>query len=153
MAAESKRRVIRVVNILWTNKTKRKGNSKINEQIKRNLYTWIKSHPKVVQSPISNYCLEVILDDQTEPQLVPKLLLQVSVRELHNSLVSDPNDGGLKDARDEDVKIIISDSTLHSLLPSQLKKCLHVTRLCVVVNVASLLKVYIHHCYHGVKGI
>ena len=42
-------------------------------------------------------------------KLVPRLLLQVSVRELHNSLVSDPNDGGLKDSRDEDSKIIISD--------------------------------------------
>ena len=41
----------------------------------------------------------------------------MSVRELHNSLVSDPNDGGLKDARDEDGKIIISDLTLHLLLP------------------------------------
>ena len=101
---------------------KKKGHSKINEQIKRNLYTWITRHPQVVQSPISNDCLKVVLYDQPEPQLVPKLLLQVSVRELHNSLVSDPNDGGLKDARDEDGKIIISDSTLRSLLPPQLKK-------------------------------
>ena len=30
---------------------------------------------------------QVMFDDQTEPQLVTKLLLQVSVRELHNSLV------------------------------------------------------------------
>ena len=51
-------------------------------------------------------------DDKTEPQLVPKFLLQVSVRELHNILVSDPYDGGLKDARDEENNIIISDSTL-----------------------------------------
>ena len=50
-----------------------------------------------------------MLDDQTEPQLVPNFLLQVSLRELHNSLVSDPNYGGLKDARDEYGKIIISD--------------------------------------------
>ena len=63
-----------------------------------------------------------MLDDQIEPQLIPKLLLQVSVRELHNSLVSDPNDGGLKDARDEDGKIIISDSIFRSLLPPQLKQ-------------------------------
>ena len=63
-----------------------------------------------------------MLDDQTEPQLVPKLLLQVSVRELHNSLVSDPNDGGLKDDRDEDGKIIISDYTFCSLLPPELKQ-------------------------------
>ena len=44
------------------------------------------------------------------------------MRELHNSLVSDPNDGGLKDAKDEDGNIIISDSTLLSLLPPQLKQ-------------------------------
>ena len=63
-----------------------------------------------------------MLDDQTEPQLVQKLLLQVSVRELHNSLVSDTNDGGMKYARDEYGKIIISDSTFRSLLPPQLKQ-------------------------------
>ena len=50
-----------------------------------------------------------MLDDQTEPQLVPTLLLEVSVTELHDSLVSDPNDGSLKDARDEDGNIIIND--------------------------------------------
>ena len=50
------------------------------------------------------------------------MLLQVSVRELHNSLVSDPDDGGMKDARDENGKIIISDSTLRLLLPPQLKQ-------------------------------
>ena len=44
------------------------------------------------------------------------------VRELHNSLVSDPNYGGLKDYTDEENNIIISDSTLRTLLPSQLKK-------------------------------
>ena len=32
-------------------------------------------------------------------------------------------------------------------------KCLHVTILCVVVNVVFLLKVYIHHCYTGVIDI
>ena len=50
-----------------------------------------------------------MLDDQIEPQLVPKLLPQVSIRELHNILVSDPNDGGLENARNEYGKIIISD--------------------------------------------
>ena len=96
VAAKSKRKSVKVCNSLWTKKTKRKGHSKINEQIKRNIYTLITRHPQVVQSPISNDCLKVVLYDQTEPQLVPKNLLQVSVRELHNSLVIDPNDGGLK---------------------------------------------------------
>ena len=104
------------------NKKKLKGHSKINERIKRNLYAWIKCHPQVVQSPISNDFLKVMCDDHTETQLVPKFLLQVSIRELYNILVSDPDDGGLKDARDEENNIIISDSTFCSLLPPQLKQ-------------------------------
>ena len=101
---------------------KRKGHSTINEQIKRNLYAWITRHPQVVRSPISNDCLKVMFDDHTEPQLVPNFLLQVFVRELHNSLVSDTNDGGIKDSRDEYDNIITSDSTLRSLFPPKLKQ-------------------------------
>ena len=63
--AESRCKAMKVGNILWAKKTKRKGHSKTNEQIKRNLYTWITCHPQVVQSPISNDCLKVILDNQT----------------------------------------------------------------------------------------
>ena len=63
-----------------------------------------------------------MLDDQTEPQLVPNILLQVSVIELNNSLVSDNNYGGIKDARDEHYNIIIGNSILRSLLPPQLKQ-------------------------------
>ena len=47
-----------------------------------------------------------MLDDQTEPQLVTIFLPSVYVRELHNSLGSDPNDGGLKDARYEYGKLL-----------------------------------------------
>ena len=87
----------------------------------------------------------MIFDDPTELQLVPKLLLQESVRELHNCLVSDPNYGGIKDARDKEDNIIIRYYTLRSLFPPQFKNCQHDTRSCVVVNVAFLLKVYIHY--------
>ena len=65
---------------------------------------------------------EGLVDDHTEPQLAPKHLFHLSVRELHSSFVSDPNEGGLKDARDEDDNIIISDSTLSSLFSPQLKQ-------------------------------
>ena len=121
VAAKSKRRAMEVGTSQWTkNITKRAF--KINEQIKRNLYAWITRHPQVFQSPISNYFLKVMLDNQTEPKLVPKLLLQVSVRKLHNILVSYPNDGGLKGSRGEDDNTIISESTFRSLLPPQLKQ-------------------------------
>ena len=86
------------------------------------MFAWITRHPQVFQSPISNDCLKFMLDDKSETQLIPKLLLQVSVRELNIILVSDPNDGGLKDSRDEDGKIIISDCTVRSLLRPQLNQ-------------------------------
>ena len=79
-----------------------------------------------------------------------KVLLQVSVREIHNNLVSATKYGGLKEARDAENNIIICDSTLYSLLPTQLKKNLQDTRLCVVVNVVYLPKLFIHHYYHVV---
>ena len=58
---------MKVYTSQWTKITKRKGHLKINDQIKRNLYAWITRHPQVPQSPISNDCLKVMLDDQTEP--------------------------------------------------------------------------------------
>ena len=62
-----------------------------SEKIKKYFYNWIINHPKVVQSPIVNDCLKVKIDGYTEPQLVPKLLLQVSVRELHKILLAPQN--------------------------------------------------------------
>ena len=62
-------------------------------------------------------------------------------------------DGGLKEARDVDNNIIISDSTLRSLLPPQFSKFQQDTRSCVFVNVVYLPKVYIRYYYHGVIGI
>ena len=118
-ASKSKRKAINFGNTPWLFKQKLKEHSKINEQIKKSLYNWIMHHPQVVQSPIVNDCLKVKFHGYTEPQLLPKLLLQVSVREIHNNLVSATKDGGLKEAIDEDDNIVISDSKLRSLLPPQ----------------------------------
>ena len=76
-------------------------------------------HPQVVQSPIFNDYLKLNIDCHTELQLVSKLLLQISVQELHNILVNDPVDGELKEARYAENSIIIRDSTLRSLLSPQ----------------------------------
>ena len=53
-------------------------------------------HPQVVQPPIVNDCLKLKIDGPTEPQLTPKLLLKVSVRELRNNIVSNADNGGPK---------------------------------------------------------
>ena len=94
-----------------------------------------------------------MFDDNTEPQLVPKWLLRVSVRELNNSQVSDHNDGGIKYSRYEDDNIIISDSTLRSLLPPQLKQISARYKVMCGCECCIYAKVYIHHCYPGVIGI
>ena len=62
-ASKSKHRSVKVVNSLCTHLKKRKGNSKADEHIIRNLYAWITRHTQVSQSPISNDCLKVIFDD------------------------------------------------------------------------------------------
>ena len=111
------------------------------------------NHPQVVKSPIVNDCLKVKIDGHNELQLFPKLLLQVSVRELHNNLVSDTDDGGIKGARYAENNIIISNYTLRSLLPTQLKNFRQYARSCVVVNFSYLAKLYIPNYYHGVIGI
>ena len=53
-------------------------------------------NPQIVQSPMFNDSLKVNIDGHTEPQLVPNLLLQVYIREIRNSVVSDPLYGGPK---------------------------------------------------------
>ena len=57
-------------------------------------------HPQVLQLTFFKYSLKVNIDGPTEPQNFQKLLLLVSIRELHNSLVSDTEYGGIKEARD-----------------------------------------------------
>ena len=68
------------------------------------------------------------------------MLLQFSVWELHNSMVSPPEEGGLKEEIDEDNNIIISDSTLWNILIPQLKIWPLDTKLCVGVSVSYLPK-------------
>ena len=78
-------------------------------------------HPQVVQSPIFNSCLKVDIDCHNRLQIVSKLSLQLSFRELHNSLVGDQVDGCIKKARYADNNITISYCTLRSLMPPQFK--------------------------------
>ena len=85
--------------MLWSSITKSKVHTKINEIFKKSLYNWILQHPQVVQSPITNDCLKFSIDGHSEPQLVPKLLLQVYVQELHNNMVVTQEEGGIKEAR------------------------------------------------------
>ena len=48
-AAKVKRKEIKYGNTPWALKKKRKGHSKISEEIRKSLYNWIIYHPQVVQ--------------------------------------------------------------------------------------------------------
>ena len=54
-------------------------------------------------------------------KMVPQLLLQVSVSEPCNSMISPTEEGGLKEAIEEENNITINDSTLCNIIPPQLK--------------------------------
>ena len=62
------------------------------------------------------------IDGHTRPQIFTKLLLKVSIREIYNRFVGKPEGGGIKEARDSENNIIISDYTLLSLFLPQQKK-------------------------------
>ena len=66
-----------------------------------------------MQYPLTHYCLYVSIYGISKKQLVPKLLLQVSVQMIHNITVSPPEECVLKEVRDADNNIIIDDSTFH----------------------------------------
>ena len=51
-----------------------------------------------MQPTISNDCLKLSINGQVGPQLVPKLLFQLLVIELHNSIAITYEEGWLKEA-------------------------------------------------------
>ena len=98
--------------MLWSSIPKKKVYTKINERVRKYPYNWILQHTNVAQYPIANDCLKVSIDGHSEQQLVPKLSLQLFIQELHNSMMSPPEEGRLKEARGEENNIIINDYKL-----------------------------------------
>jgi len=91
--------------------------------IRQKLHDWILDHPHVIDSPITNDCLWIKDPEAPEGRRrVGKLLLEISVRELHNDLLDTPENGGLAEARDESGDVLISDMALGYLLPPQLRR-------------------------------
>ena len=78
-AAKSKHKAIKARNKPWALKPKQKVNSIMRDYIKKSFHNWINNHTQVVQSPIVNDCLKLNIGGHAIPQIVPKLLLHVSV--------------------------------------------------------------------------
>ena len=110
------------INVPWSSVEKRKGYSKVSPKLRKRLFEWINNHPHIVNSPISNDTLLVPDPEQPGNRVrVSKLLLQISIRELHNDLLSD-GPLGLAEAKDNDGKPLISDTALRALLPPNVRK-------------------------------
>jgi hypothetical protein len=123
--AENQRRRLRNLEpgLSWSRVKARLGHSKVTPIIRQKLHEWILDHPHVIDSPIAKDCLWIKDPEAPEGRKrVGKLLLEISVRELHNDLVDTPENGGLAEARDESGNVLISDTALRYLLPPQLKR-------------------------------
>jgi hypothetical protein len=107
---------------LWASVKRRKGYSKISPEVREELLDWIANHENVISSPIAKDALLVLNSETREKEQVGKLLLEIYVRELHNSLIGKEEDGGLACARDANGNVAISDTALRYLLPPQLRK-------------------------------
>ena len=86
-------------------------------------------------------------------QLVLKFLLQLWVIELHNSMVSTPEEGIIKEARDIENIMVISDSTLCNISSSQLKEMTAQYKVMCGFGCCILEKSLIISCSHGVLVI
>ena len=64
------------------------GLTKVNKELEEKVLSFIVNHPSVVQNPIMNDYVRV--KDKADPSIVhkvPRLLLQISIQELHNDLI------------------------------------------------------------------
>ena len=116
---------------------KRKSWTKISEELKQNVYNYIRNeHPHVVRSPLANDMVTVKdPEDCTKFIKVPKLLLQVSIRELHTDVIEN-----VEGATDPAGNPVISDTKLREILSPEVKrmtdryKQMCACQLCVLIG-------------------
>mgnify|MGYP000040289675 CR=1 FL=1 len=140
--------VANLESVKWSRQSKkRKGFSKITTEKRAAVCDWVKNHPNVIHSPIANDTILVKLEGHDEKQRVGKLLLEISVRELHCLMVAKAEVGGLAVARDDSERIIISDSMLRKIIKKdmpQVKKATdrHKHSMCIASKVTECLALW-----------
>ena len=109
---------------MWVSVNKRGKYSNVKPELIEHPHEWIGNHPQVLNSPISDDTL--LVPDHKKPGKkfgVSKLLLQVSICEIHNDLIYESIIYLLKKAIDESSgKILVSDTALRSLMPNNARK-------------------------------
>jgi len=96
---------------------------KVNDDLMATVIGWILNNSNIRESPIARDTLQIDVDNSGIKTCVPKLLLECSVRELHNELIAPASEGGLKEARNSVTgEVIISDTMLRSIMPKQIRR-------------------------------
>ena len=98
------------VEYLWSSVKKRKPYSKISLELRSKVIEWLKKHPHIIQSP--NFNDTLIVKDKSNNGLCireQKYLHQISIRELHNDLLS-KHPIGLSEVYDKEGNPLISDT-------------------------------------------
>jgi hypothetical protein len=111
-----------------------KGQGKITPVVKEAAVTWIGNHENVVTSPICNETILAKQPGSNKKHRVPKLLLEIPVRELHNPLVAPLDQGGLPQCRDANGNVIVSDTSLQQIIkkdvPQLRRMCVQFKQMC-----------------------
>jgi hypothetical protein len=102
----------------WSQVRRRKRWSKVDQVLLSKVQQWVRDHSMVQECPNVNDTL-LVKDPITGLKTrVRKLLLYIPVRELHNDLLGK---GGLPEARDSNQNVLISDTRLRTILPTELR--------------------------------
>ena len=95
---------------------------KIDKNPNKNM-DWLNKHSMDIESPIAKDTL--LVPDRNNPGgtkvRINKILLQISVRELYNDMLSEDPMVGLPRCRDDNGNILISDWKLQAMLPPHLR--------------------------------
>ena len=102
----------------------------------------------VSQSPITRDTLPITYADTKVKSRVPKLLLECSMRQLHNEIIASPYDGGLLGARHAKTNDVInSDTMLCSLAPPKLRPMKDNQKMmcgCAICNTSKYMQEYLN---------
>ena len=124
-------------------KTKR-----VNKALRQEIVDWITKNSNVRQSPITRDTLLIADADTKAKRRVTKLLLECSLRQLHNELIASPDDGGLVGARYAITNdVIISETMFCYLAPPQLLPMTDNHKMmcgCAICNTSKYMQEYLN---------
>ena len=108
----------------WSIISQRGSYNTIQHSLNQTLFEWIIRHPHVISSPIPRDTVLVKVrqgDGSIVKERVGKLLLEISVRELHQDLIKAPPIGLSEVHCPSTNNIIVSERYLRNILPPQLR--------------------------------